>query len=155
MANCDFVLDDQYLLHDEPDDAQSFREAQRFGGQAPPRQEAGQALGEPEMGFTILGAIDGGLQFEMQSLLLTTEIGRSVAQLVNGDQLLLIGIDQAVDAFADPDQTVAQVSLALLVWIEGANSATTRSGFSFTPWLTTSATSCGRWPCRRRWSTGL
>ncbi len=34
------------------------------------------------------------------------------------------------------------------------SSATTRSGCSFTPWPTISVTSCGHWPCRRRWSTG-
>ena len=72
---------------------------------------------EPEIGLPILGAIDGGLQFAMQSLLLTTELGRSVAQLVDGDQLLLIGVDQAADALADPDKPVPQVSLALLVGI--------------------------------------
>ena len=35
-----------------------------------------------------------------------------------------------------------------------ASSATTRFGSSFTPWLTISPTSCGRWPCRRKWSIG-
>ena len=35
-----------------------------------------------------------------------------------------------------------------------ASSATTRFGSSFTPWLTIWPTSCGRWPCRRKWSTG-
>ena len=34
-------------------------------------------------------------------------------------------------------------------------SPTTRFGSSFTPWLTISPTSCGRWPCRRKWSIGL
>ena len=32
--------------------------------------------------------------------------------------------------------------------------ATTPSGSSFTPWPTIWPTSCGRWPCRRRWSIG-
>ncbi len=32
--------------------------------------------------------------------------------------------------------------------------ATTPSGSSFTPWPTIWVTSCGRWPCRRRWNTG-
>ncbi len=36
-----------------------------------------------------------------------------------------------------------------------ASSATMPSGSSFKLWPTTSPTSCGRWPCRRRWNTGL
>ena len=35
-----------------------------------------------------------------------------------------------------------------------ASSATMPFGSSFTPWPTIWATSCGRWLCRRRWSTG-
>ena len=120
MTNGDIFFAYQHLLHDEPDDALPFGDVQGFGGRAQPRQEAGQRLGEPEIGLPVLRPIDGGLQFAMQSLLLTTELGRSVAQLVDGNQLLLIGVDQAVDAFSDPDQTVPQVVLALLVWIGGA-----------------------------------
>ena len=120
MANGDFVLGYQHLLHDEPDDALPFGDVQGFGGRAQPRQKAGQRLGEPEIDLPILDTIDGGLQLAIQSLLLTTELGRSIAQLVDCNQLLLIGVDQAVDAFSDPDQTVPQVVLALLVWIGGA-----------------------------------
>ena len=120
MANGDFVLGDQHLLHDEPDDALPFGDVQGFGGRVQPRQKAGQRLGEPEIGLAILRTIDGGLQFAIQRLLLTAEFGRSVAQLVDRDQLLLIGVDQAADAFSDPDQTVPQVVLALLAWIGGA-----------------------------------
>ena len=120
MANGDFFFADQHLLHEEPDDTLPFGNVQGFGGRTQPRQKAGQRLGEPEIGLPILRTIDDGLQFAMQSPLLTTEFGRSVAQLVDCDQLLLIGVDQAVDAFADPDQTVPQVALALLVWIGGA-----------------------------------
>ena len=120
MANGDFVLGDQHLLHDALDDALPFRDVQSFSGRAQPRQEAGQALGEPEIGVPILGAIDGGLQFAIQRLLLPTEVGRSVAQFVDCVQLLLIGVDQAVNVLADPDQAAPQISLALLVWIGGA-----------------------------------
>ena len=35
-----------------------------------------------------------------------------------------------------------------------ASSAITRCGSSFTPWPTIWVTSCGLWPCRRRWNTG-
>ena len=56
---------------------------QGFGGRAQPRQKAGQRLGEPEIGLPILRMIDDRLRFAMQSLLLTTEFGRSVAQLVD------------------------------------------------------------------------
>ena len=41
MANDDFVLGYQYLLHDEPDDALPFGDVQTFGGRAQPRQKAG------------------------------------------------------------------------------------------------------------------
>ena len=34
------------------------------------------------------------------------------------------------------------------------SSATTRCGSSFTPWPTTSLTSCGLWPCLKRWNIG-
>ena len=117
MADSDFVLGDKYLLHEEPDDTLPFGDVQGFGGRTQPRQKAGQSLGEPKISLSILGAIDSGLQFAMQRLFLTAELGRSVAQLVDGDQLLLIGRDQAVDALADPDQPMPKVGLALLVGI--------------------------------------
>ena len=75
MANGDFFFADQHLLHEEPDDALPFGNVQGFGGRTQPRQKAGQRLGEPEIGLPILRTIDGGLQFAMQSLLLTTELG--------------------------------------------------------------------------------
>ena len=53
----------------------------------------------------------------MQRLFLTAELGRSVAQFVDGNQLFLIGRYQAVNAFADPDQAMPKVGLALLVGI--------------------------------------
>ena len=56
----------------------------------------------------------------MQSLLLAAEFGCSVAQLVDCDQLLLMGIDQTVDALADPDQLVPQVGFAPLIGIGGS-----------------------------------
>ena len=63
MADGDFVLGDQYLLHEESDDTLPFGDVQGFGGRAQPRQKAGQGLGEPEIGLPTLSAIDGGLQF--------------------------------------------------------------------------------------------
>ena len=117
MADGDFVLGDQNLLHEEPDDTLPFRDVQGFGGRAQPRQKAGQGLGEPEIGLPILDTIDGGLQFAVQRLFLTAERRRSGAQLVDGDQLFLIGRDQAVDPLADPDQAMPKVGLALLVGI--------------------------------------
>ena len=119
MADGDFVLGDQNLLHEEPDDTLPFGDVQGFGGcgRAQPRQKAGQGLGETEIGLPILGAIDGGLQLAMQSLFLAVQLGRSVAQLVDGDQLFLIGRDQAVDPLADPDKPMPKVGLALLVGI--------------------------------------
>ena len=117
MADGDFVLGDQNLLHEESDDTLPFGDVQGFGTRAQPRQKAGQGLGEPEIGLPILGAIDGGLQFAMQSLFLAAQLGRSVAQLVDGDQLFLIGRDQAVDTLADPDKPMPKVGLTLLVGI--------------------------------------
>ena len=117
MADDDFVLGDQNLLHEEPDDTLPFGDVQFLGGGAQPRQKAGQGLGEPQTGLPILGAIDGGFQFAVQRLLLTADLGRSVTQLVDRDQLFLIGRDQPVDALADPDQAMPKVGLALLVGI--------------------------------------
>ena len=82
MANGDFVLADQHLLHDEPDDTLPFCDVQSFSGRAQPRQEAGQGLGEAQIGLPILGAIDGGLQFAIQRLLLTTSSGVLYASIV-------------------------------------------------------------------------
>ena len=120
MADGDFVLGDQNLLHEEPDDTLPLGDVQGLGGRAQPRQKAGQGLGEPQIGLPILGAIDGGFQLAVQRLFLTAELGRSVAQLVDGDQLFLIGRDQAVDTLADPDQAMPKVGLALLVGIGDA-----------------------------------
>ncbi len=64
-----------------------------------------------------LGLLDNGLEFTLQGLLATTEFGRSLPQLVNGDQLLLTGRDQAVDTRADTSQTGLKVALALCVGI--------------------------------------
>ena len=61
MANGDFVLGYQHLLHDEPDDALPFGDVQGFGRRVQPRQKAGQRLGEPEIVLPILRTIDGGL----------------------------------------------------------------------------------------------
>ena len=120
MADGDLVFGDQNLLHEEADDTLAFREVQGFGGRAQPRQKAGQGLGEAEIGLPILDTIDGRLQFAVQRLFLPAELGRSVAQFVDGDQLFLIGRDQPVDALADPDQAMPKVGLALLVEIGAA-----------------------------------
>ena len=117
MANGDFVLGDQNLLYEEADDTLPLGDVQGFGGRAQPRQKVCQGFGEAEIGLPILGAIDGGLQFAMQRLFLPAELRRSVAQLVDGDQLFLIGRDQAVDTLTDPDQPMPKVGLALLVGI--------------------------------------
>ena len=79
----------------------AFRDVEGFGGQAQPLQKAGQGLSKPQVDLPVLGPIHSGLQFPIQRLLLTAKLGRSVAQLVDGDQLLLMGIDQTVDALAD------------------------------------------------------
>ena len=119
MANDDLVLPDQHVLHQKPDNALPIGDFQCFSRRPQPLHKAGQGLGEPEIRLSIPGTIDDGFQFAMQGLLLTTELGRPVAQFVDGDQLLLIGIDQAVDALADSDQPSPQVGLALLVGIGG------------------------------------
>ena len=62
-----------------PDDVEGL------GGGAQPCQEAGQSLGDSEIGLPVLGTIDGRLQLAMQRLLLTAELRRSVAQLVDCD----------------------------------------------------------------------
>ena len=53
MANGDFVLGYQHLLHDEPDDALPFGDVQSFGGRAQPRQKAGQRLGDPGIEYGV------------------------------------------------------------------------------------------------------
>ena len=78
-------------------------DGQGGGGCAQPRQKTCQGLGDPEIGLPVLGLIDNGLQFAMQSLFLTAQLGHSGAQLVDCDQLFLIGVDQTVDALPDPD----------------------------------------------------
>ena len=93
MADDDFLLADQHLLDEEPDDALALRNVQGFGRRAQARQEAVQGLRDPEIGLPVLGLIDNGLQFAMQSLLLTAQLGHSGAELVDCDQLLLIGVD--------------------------------------------------------------
>ena len=60
-----------------------------------------QGLGDPEIGLPVLGLIDNGLQFAMQSLFLAAQLGCSGTQLVDSDQLFLIGVHQTVDALAD------------------------------------------------------
>ena len=90
--------------------------SQGCGGCAQARQKACQGLGDPQIGLPVLGLVDNGLQFAMQSLLLTAQLGHSGAQFVDGDQLFLIGVDQTVDALADPDQAVPQVDLVRAVF---------------------------------------
>ena len=86
MADGDFVLGDQNLLHEEADDTLPLGDVEGFGGRAQPRQKAGQDLGEAQIGLPILGTVDGGLQLAMQRLFLPGSSGilsRSSSLVIN------------------------------------------------------------------------
>ena len=76
MADGDFVLGDKNLLHEEPDDTLAFGDGPGVSAEERNRaRKPVQGLGEAEIGLPILGPVDGGLQFAVQRLFLTAELG--------------------------------------------------------------------------------
>ena len=105
VADSDRVLVNQDVLDQQPDDSLPFRNIHCIGGCTQPREEAIQGFGEPQIGFCLACQVDDRLYFGVHSLLLASQPGDSLAQFVDGDQLLLVGIDQTVDAVADTRRT--------------------------------------------------
>ncbi len=117
MPNDDLIVANQYVLDEEPDDPLPFRDVERLSRFAQSCEKAGQHLGEPEAVFAFLDLVGYRLQLSLKCVFLPSQFLYPCAQIVDGDQFLLIGIDEAVDPFAFAGQLPLELPFPLMVRI--------------------------------------
>jgi hypothetical protein len=98
----DGVVVDQDFLDDEPDDLLPIGDLQRLRGVVQPLKEGGQGFSEAQERRPIGGLIEDGLQFRPRGLVASAQVRHPATQFVEGQEVLLIGRDQALHALADP-----------------------------------------------------
>ena len=111
MADGYTVLVDQNLLDQQAEDLLALGDVESFGRLAQTLQEAGQGFGQPQHRGLLGRPIPQGLQFALQALLALTQAGHAAAQVVERQQVLLVGGQQTLHALADTGQLAIQFGL--------------------------------------------
>jgi hypothetical protein len=112
MANDDGVVGHQNLLDQQTDDALALINIKCTGIGAQAREEGGQGLGQTQHGGAVGDLIDDGLQFRSQALLALPQFGHAATQVVQRQEIFLVGGYQPFHVLADPCQFALQPLLA-------------------------------------------
>ena len=113
MTDCKGIVADQDILDKQPDDPLALLNIHGLGALLQPGEKTCQGFGEFQPGFLFPRLADDGLPFSAGSLFLFSQLGHARAQLVDGDQVFLISLKQAVYRLADPRQSAVKVFYAL------------------------------------------
>ena len=120
MTDCDCIVAHQDVLDEQPDNPLAFRDIHGFGALTQPGEEVCQGLGEFQPDFLFSRLIDDGLPFGIDSLFLSSQRGHSRAQLIDCDQVFLIGLKQTIDRLADTGEISVEFLFAPLARVAPA-----------------------------------
>ena len=104
MPDSDFVIADEDILDEKPQDALAFRYIEGIGRRAKSSKERGQRFGQTQVGCTIDQLIDDRLQFGIVRLLAPPQLRHALAQLIQRQKAFLVGSEQTIDALADTNE---------------------------------------------------
>jgi hypothetical protein len=104
VADHDLVGTDQDVSHDEAQDTLAIRQRRGLGGVAKPAKEALQALGQGEIARPVEQLSIESVELRPQARLPRAQVGHPGAELLEREQILLVGGDEAAGGRADPVQ---------------------------------------------------
>src|SRR3954447_22424639 len=104
MPDGDLVGVDEDVLDEQPQDALTFGNGGGGGLGAQVGEEVLEAVGELKVDLAVGQLGVEGLDLLAQAVLAGAQRGHAGAQLIEGDQLLLVGADQPVDRLAGVGQ---------------------------------------------------
>ena len=111
MANDDALRSDEHLSDKQPENPLTLRNRGAPGCLAQTGEEASEVLGELKIPLAIHGLGFERFELGLKGRGLLSELGRAAAQLVQGDQLLLIGLHEAVDGALRSSELALQLRL--------------------------------------------
>ena len=120
MPDDDRVVANEDVLDDEAHDSLALQDVKCVGGAAQAAEERRQRLGKAQERGAIVGLVSDRLQFGAQRLFAVTQRRHTLAQLLKRQELLLIGVEKSLDAFADTGEFPLQSLLTFLGWIGAA-----------------------------------
>jgi hypothetical protein len=94
VADGDVVFADQDLFDDQPDDLLALLDAEVLGVGSEPCAEAGERLGELEVGLGVVQLGVESVQLGLHGGLAFAHLGRAGAEFFERDQLLLVAVQQ-------------------------------------------------------------
>ena len=97
VADEDAFGADEDVLDEQAQDALLLGDGGGCGVAAEPGEEVLQTGGELEVGLPVDELVGQGGELAAQAGLAGAQLGGALAQLVEGDQLFLVGLDQPVD----------------------------------------------------------
>src|SRR5664280_473871 len=100
VANGDLVGADEDVFDEQPQDPLALGHASGGSLVAQPGQEVLEVVGELEVDLTVGELGVQGVELVAQAGLAGPQLGHAGAQLVQGDQLLLVGADEPLDRLA-------------------------------------------------------
>jgi hypothetical protein len=107
----DLLGSDEDVLDEQPQDALLLGDGGHGGVFAELGEEVLQAGGELEVGLAVDELVGQGGELAAQAGLAGAQLGGALAQLVEGDQLFLVGLDQPVDRGGGLGQCLLEAAL--------------------------------------------
>jgi hypothetical protein len=95
----DAILADVDLLHDEAEDLLTLLDRQRLRPLVERREERLEGLGQSQVGLFVMDLRDERLEVGSGCVRLLPQLGDPVAQFLERDQLLLVGLDESAARF--------------------------------------------------------
>ena len=101
MPDDDRVVANEDVLDDEAHDSLAFQDVKCVGGATQAAEERRQSLGKAQERGAIGGLVSDCLQLGTQRLFALAQRRHTLAQLLKRQEILLIGVEKSLDAFAD------------------------------------------------------
>jgi hypothetical protein len=121
VADDDPIIANEHVLDHQTDDALPLDDVKRVGGFTQSREKGRQRFRETQVRRSFSSLFGDRLQLRPQGTLALTQGRHPLAQLLQRQQLLLIGGQHTLDAFSDPDEIPLQRLLALPGRVSGAS----------------------------------
>jgi hypothetical protein len=114
MANHDAVVADENVLDDEAHDALALDDVKRVGSATQSGEKRRESFGEAQERSPVCRLVGDRLQLATQCLFALPKRRHALAQLLERQELLLVGDEESFDAFANAGEFAVQALLALL-----------------------------------------